>query len=278
MTITVPDNARGPILDLTLPASEPAIDIVLRNKTTGKQLTVNLPEGWEGTDLTLDFYRRTIQDVSGADRSALLDPEDNGLWTTGAFSAGTAEVEIEAWGPPLDHEATLETVEEEGAAGEAPWKNLTNTGAVDGSYATCAFSEGSPSSEVLWGVASTLPEDAVIVGVEARVWCKGSTTAKDALAQLVIGGEPTGDNKALPGYWQASSHQRVYGGPAELWGLPLTRSQLAEFGFRFQVEQTKGSEGAAEVDGLVITVYYQSVEGATPYVAKAKLRWEKGYF
>ena len=94
MSITVPSNARGPILDLTLPASEVPVDIVLRNVTTGKSLTLNLPERWDGTDLSLDWRLRTITDPSGADRSALLDPEDNELWAVDAFS-GTLTAEIE---------------------------------------------------------------------------------------------------------------------------------------------------------------------------------------
>lgn len=99
MSIEVPDNARGPILDLTLPASEPAINIVLRNKTTGKQLTLNLAEDWEGEDLSLDWRLRTITGASGVDRSALLDPEDNELWAAAEPFSGTVDVEVEASAP-----------------------------------------------------------------------------------------------------------------------------------------------------------------------------------
>jgi virginiamycin B lyase len=95
LSITIPPNSRGPILDLTLPASDDAIDIVLRNKTTEKQLGINLPEEWEG-DLTLDFFRRAIKDAGGSDRSALLDPSDHELWVPEPLIAGANDVDLEA--------------------------------------------------------------------------------------------------------------------------------------------------------------------------------------
>lgn len=100
VSLTVPTNARGPILDLVLPASEVAVAIIVRNYTTGKSLTVNLPEKWDGKDLSLDWFRRTIKDSAGVDRSALLSGEDNGLWEAPApVLAGVAnDVRVEALG------------------------------------------------------------------------------------------------------------------------------------------------------------------------------------
>jgi len=101
VSLLLPSNARGPVLDLVLPASEQAIDIVLRNKTTGESLTLALPEDWDGTDLSLDFRRRTIVDTTGADRSSLLDPSDSGLWKTEPLITGANAIEIEAVGAAL---------------------------------------------------------------------------------------------------------------------------------------------------------------------------------
>lgn len=101
MSITAPDNSRGPILDLTLPASEDAVDIILRNKTTRKSLTLNLPAGWEGDDLSLDWRLRTIQDGSGADRSALLNSDRAALWAARPPFSGAVDVEIVVQGGPI---------------------------------------------------------------------------------------------------------------------------------------------------------------------------------
>ncbi len=101
MSITAPENARGPVLDLALPASEPPVKWTLRNITTGKSLSINLPEFWGGLDLSLDFRRRTIQDSEGADRSALLDTTDNTLWTPDPLIAGVNDVQVEADGAKL---------------------------------------------------------------------------------------------------------------------------------------------------------------------------------
>lgn len=96
MTITLPSNVRGPILDLALPASEPPVDLQLRNNTTAKTMMLRLPEDWAGDDLVIDFYKRSIKDVNGVDRSALLDSVDNLLWVPEPVIAGINDVEIEA--------------------------------------------------------------------------------------------------------------------------------------------------------------------------------------
>lgn len=115
MTLTLPTNARGPILDLTLPETEFPVDAILRNLTTGKSLTIAIAAfsggetfggpgnfggvsnfgGLFGGGLVLDFFRRTIRDQTGADRSALLDPIDNELWTTDPFGSGESDITIE---------------------------------------------------------------------------------------------------------------------------------------------------------------------------------------
>lgn len=91
MAIVIPSNSRGPIISLALPASASPVSVSVRNETTGKSLKLNLPADWDGTDVSLDFYRRTIKDAAGADRSGLLDVDDNALWLeTPAFTAGCA--------------------------------------------------------------------------------------------------------------------------------------------------------------------------------------------
>lgn len=98
MAITLPNNVRGPALDLTLPASAEATDLTVRNNTTGKTLTINLPTAWAGDDLVLDWFRRTIQDQTGKDRSDLLDAADSDLWSSpaGFLPGASNDLEIEA--------------------------------------------------------------------------------------------------------------------------------------------------------------------------------------
>jgi len=105
VSLTSPDSARGPIFDLVLPESASAVVVRLRNKTTGKTLALNLPAAWDGDDLTLDFARRTIKDQTGADRSALLDAEDNELWSVEPLIAGanSIDVEVRPANPAEDH-------------------------------------------------------------------------------------------------------------------------------------------------------------------------------
>jgi hypothetical protein len=101
MSLTIPNNSRGPVLRLTLPSSTPALDVVLRNVTTGKTLRLKLPASFDGDDLKLDFFRRTIRDQDGNDRSSLLSSSDNELWTPEPLAAGPNDIEIEVQGSSI---------------------------------------------------------------------------------------------------------------------------------------------------------------------------------
>ena len=100
MSLLLPGEARGPRLDLELPESLQARDVVVENLTTSKSLTLELPANWDGDDLTLDWHRRTITDQTGVDRSDLLSASDNGLWAgVGAFVLGASnDIRIEVQG------------------------------------------------------------------------------------------------------------------------------------------------------------------------------------
>jgi hypothetical protein len=98
MSLTLPANSRGPILSLTLPPSTPALDVILRNVTTDKSLRLKLPASYDGDDLKLDFFRRTVKDQDGNDRSSLLSSADNDLWSSEPLVAGANTIEIEVEG------------------------------------------------------------------------------------------------------------------------------------------------------------------------------------
>jgi hypothetical protein len=101
MAVTFPKNARGPIIALSLPAADQGVSVVLRNNATGKTLAVALPEEWNGDDLTLNFARQTIVDQAGVDRSNLLSPTNNGLWTPEPLITGSNDLELEVVGSQL---------------------------------------------------------------------------------------------------------------------------------------------------------------------------------
>lgn len=95
MAIIFPRMGRRPLLTLTFPTTAAAIVVTVRSETTGKTLKLNIPAG-ASTTLILDFYRRTITDGAGVDRSAYLDALDNLLWTPAPMVAGSNDLQIEA--------------------------------------------------------------------------------------------------------------------------------------------------------------------------------------
>lgn len=280
MSITVPVNSRGPILDLTLPACVEAIDLTLRNKTTGKQLSLVLPAGWDGTDLSLDFRQRTIRDASGSDRSALLDPEDNDLWSVDAFS-GAVDVEIEATIPTiLSSTKSPGTVASDASFGNTAWSNPGNASASDNSRATVAletpfFSRYLKATN--YGFA--IPAGATVLGVSPAPEISAIGKIEDAKVRLVNAGVVEGEDKSnVTKFWPEVDTVREYGGPVDLWGLALTPSKVnaSTFGVVLAVIVAVGATATAQVDYLPMTVYYKPAPVA--YAATAKLRWEKGYY
>lgn len=281
MSIEVPSNARGPILDLTLPASEDAIDLILRNVTTGEQLTLNLPEGWDGTDLSLDWRLRTIQDTSGEDRSALLDPEDNELWSTAEPFSGTVDAEIEALAPVEEVKGAPTAAEDNAEIGTIAWSKPGNAEASDNVYATAAMTSGA-TSHYLVVKEFNFPslEDFEIEGISLEVERKAqaapvSPGILDLDVYLVQGGAIGGTNaaKAEDG-WPTVDTIASYGGASDLWGRTWTWEQAAALGVALAV--TCPNEAlTAYIDSIAAVVYCRP---AIAYAAAATLRWEKGYY
>lgn len=286
MSIEVPDNARGPILDLTLPASEDAIDIVLRNVTTGKQLTLNLPAGWEGEDLSLDWRLRTITGATGVDRSALLDPEDNELWAAAEPFSGTVDVEVEALGAVVSTGVLSPgTMEDYAGTGSHVWSKPANAGLEDGALATVGPIELSGESHYLKATNFNpgLSAGSTVVGVAPSVKRRRSTggtiyTCYDRHIQLVKAGEVTGEDKASNALWPEALDLRTYGGAADLWGLTLGVADVnsSNFGFVLAAWSSGATGFYGGVDYMPLEIYYRPP--AAPYAATAGLRWEKGYY
>jgi hypothetical protein len=274
MSLILPDNVRGPILDLTLPASTDALDIVFRNATTGKTLTINLPAEWDGDDLTLDWLRRTITDQTGADRSALLDPGDNDLWgAREPLAGGSNDLEIEAVQPITRSPGTLAN---DAGFGTKVWSNPGNAAASDDKRAS-VFAASTEYSQYLkatnYGFSLT---GATILGFAPGIECTTSGITAVERVRLVIGGVVQGvdlngeETPNLP----AAETVLSYGGNGQLFESAPSGAQVSasDFGFVFAVAGKGGGASQAMVDHMPMTVY-----AATTYGAKATLRWEKGY-
>lgn len=289
MTITLPENARGPILDLTLPVSAEALDIVLRNATTGKTLTIKLPAAWAGDDLSLDWYRRTIRDQNGADRSALLSATDNGLWTDPPpLITGVNDVEIEVLravvATAFMSPGTVETATLTGGAagpGEVNWTNPSNVKASDNARATVAVGFSLSYYLKALNYAFGLPEGATPTGAELDVErLSPAGSCLDYEVRLIKGGAISNAvNRASPDIWPVAEAIKVYGGASDLWGTTISRAEANSATTGFAISVTKGGALLATepgIDHMKARIFYRPA--ASAYGAVAKLRWEKGYY
>lgn len=283
MTVTPPSNYRGPYVDLALPASSNALEIVLRNATTGKTLTLNLPAEWAGDDLTLDFYRKTIKDQTGADRSALLDSEDNDLWSTAPLIAGVNDLEIEVIPGVLSSgPKSPGTAADDATTGTVAWSNASNAKASDGSYAKATMLAGTKSHYLkLTNYGFAIPAGATILGIKPEMERRASNGAVDDNSlKIVKGGVISGTDHASADEWfnGAGDEKVSAGGATDLWGLAWTLADINASTFGLALSAHNGASGSreAEVDHIPITVYYRP--GAAAYGATATLRWERGYY
>ena len=69
--------------------------VTLTNSTIGRSLALDIAGVVAGNKLSLDFFRRTIADGGGADRSDLLRPTLNDLWVSGSFVTGGNVITLE---------------------------------------------------------------------------------------------------------------------------------------------------------------------------------------
>lgn len=283
MPLTLPNNVRGPILDLSLPATAEAIDIVLRSNTTGKSLTINLPAAWGGDDLSLDWFRRTVTDQTGADRSALLDPQDLSLWTElMPLVVGSNDIEIEAAQVATQLATSLTgTASNDSSSGSVAWSNPSKATASDNVRATAVLAPGASSHYLRFVNAGlTIPVGSKVVGVSANAEGASAVGAvRPQAAHLIIAGVIQPTNRANTAGWGVAELGRdVGGGSTDLWGVPsLSRSDIehSEFGFALSMEGVPGSGGTASIDALQMGIFYK-IPKAFP--CTAELRWEKGYY
>lgn len=286
MTVTLTKNARGPILTLGLPAFEDEVLATVRNNTTGKSLSLLIPAGWEGDDLVLDFFRRTITDQNGDDRSSLLSTSDSELWRTDPLEVGENDLEVEFHFPGEGTDLNTGprspgTLADSNAIGTVAWSNPSNAAASDNSRATANLSEPGLTSHYLKATnfGFTLPEGATVLGIEARVE-KSKTelfTLTDAEVKIVKGGVVGSTNKRDIAEWPVNNDGIVtYGGPTDLWGTTWAVADVNGEGFGLVIAAQ--GRGVARVDDIEIVVYYSYAPEGEAYAATASLEVEQGYF
>ena len=148
------------------------------------------------------------------------------------------------------------------------WTNPSNSLVSDNLYAM-----GPSLGLTVKGYGFNIPAGATINGVEVRVERKYSRTTNygriyDQIACLVLNGTPTWEQSAIyPNYnraviwteWARLSEEiKVFGGPTDTWGVPLTPADVNNPNFGFNIWAMKQGSGTtlALVDYIGITVYY----------------------
>lgn len=151
--------------------------------------------------------------------------------------------------------------------GMVSWSNAGNI-TVDSSSIASATGKDWPSHYLRGTNApldALLPANVDILGVEVRIRRLSGLSARpvrDNAIQLVVGGVEAGDNNAVIGVnWPISAGTVDYGGPTDLWGLALTRSQVAasDFGVSIQAGAGGGGSGSrpAEVEAVWLRIHYE---------------------
>jgi hypothetical protein len=295
MTILTPPIIRGPILELELPASAHAINLIIRNNTTGKTMTLKLPEGWAGDGLLLDFAARTISDSKGIDRSAFVSPTDNALWTPEPLIAGVNDLELEARDGREGTGLVVSsvgpgTVIDDTSVGTKEWTELGGAKVEGGGEpARCNLSDTIVTTSHYIKATNyglVLPDGGVGVtpkGVKFTVRrAVSGGGALDVNAFLVKAGEIRSGttNKANGKSWSTEGVFELidYGGTADLWGNSVSAADALNAGFGFALAcKAPTTSGIAKIDAVKLALYYDFAPAATGYVAKGTVRFARGY-
>jgi hypothetical protein len=276
-TVEVDAAAKAPTLTIELPKSPQALDIVVRNVTTGKSLTLQLPPSTPG-NLTLDFGARTITDAPGADKSALLDPEDLSLWGANPFVAGLNEFEITIFELVATGFKAATTIVNDSTDGSVAWVNPGNAKVADAAFATAALEKGTRSE---WlksaGHAFGLEAGTVVTGFNVLTKAKG-VEAGEVHVALVVGGVPQFPRR-FEGKLPAANIETSYQAAPRTPGMSGITSAVANaegFGVAFSVEGLAAG-ASASVDLLKLNLTYRWL---TPVAlaSKATLEWVDGRY
>lgn len=111
--------------------------------------------------------------------------------------------------------------------------------------------------------SSDIPAGATIVGVEVQFarYLQASGLS-DSGIYLRKNDSNIGNNKASADLWETTLTTKTYGGSTDLWGATITRDDILNSTFGFQVTTTQATaEYTAYVDGVKMKVYYTASGG-----------------
>lgn len=143
------------------------------------------------------------------------------------------------------------------------WDNMTNAFSLDGSQTT---SVGDAPAIRFDDFNIDLPSNAeTVTGIRFAVYCSGDGTAVDDTVRIIKNNGVQGDNKAAVGNWTAGVHERVYGGPTDLWGIPsgnwiINDVESNDFGLYFKPSGTD-----LGIDYVDVRVYYTTTTSGTSF-------------
>jgi hypothetical protein len=149
--------------------------------------------------------------------------------------------------------------------GDGNWTNPDNVKAADASVATGVTSHSGFSitnALTLTDFGFSVPASASVTGIQVEINRKGTNAfdggINDEKVQLVIGGTPSGDDKASVSPWPSTLTVASYGGQSDLWGLSLSAADVnaSNFGLIVQGDELNATGQTASIDYARITVYY----------------------
>lgn len=147
--------------------------------------------------------------------------------------------------------------------GTSAWTNPGNITALDGNYAIAATTAQSHWLQAT-GFGFSIPAGATIVGVSAAYYKKGDGNESDAAVRLIKGGVVQATDRSAPGAWPNAVFTQGYGGASDLWGAALAPADVNAANFGVALSASVIAPGAAQVDYVTMTVYYQPFVGNQP--------------
>lgn len=146
--------------------------------------------------------------------------------------------------------------------GEAVWENTH--------LATCDDNASRAISDLIYGDRYSkylhfsgfdlaIPHGSEVTGIEVVVIRRSdrSQTVFDNTVKLVKNGRVTGENMASPEGWDLEWTASFYGGAESLWGSSWTAMDIEKQGFGVVVDVSGKSYSRAEIDEVLVTVYYR---------------------
>lgn len=132
--------------------------------------------------------------------------------------------------------------------GDVAWsnpENITNENDADSANASgIPKSTGTTQYLHATNFAFVLPNTGIVTGIEARTRVSSSpfnqnTYVTDHTIQLIVGGSRVGDNKANTVLrWPSSAGNNDYGGPTDLWSVPVNMADIKSPSFGLAVRAT----------------------------------------